>query len=332
MSGKMLLWYLQKVLFSDLISFHYFNHFSLRQHIYSDFVNEPVKGFKKSIKEMDPKFVVSGVARGAGSLGRHTVGGFAGSAAMLTETAAKNMAVLTLDRKYAQKRDRLMKLKASGENVNIVRGFESGVHKLVQGFFEGVKGVVSKPIKGAERNGLEGFAKGVGKGLLGLLVKPVIGTTDFLTDTLIGVKGAVESTNSASYLNTHTQIRPRRALYGRDRVIRPYRIDDASAATIQARSVLGGEEYYAHVDMVKNVALMSTKQVLILSEFGDEVLRLQYQQMKKVEVNIHDGSFILVFSLVIPKRDGTEAEEVKCEDEELANLLCEKLMEVITAM
>lgn len=298
-------------------------------------MKEPVKGFKKSIEEMDPTFVMSGVARGAGSLGRHTVGGFAGSAAMLTETAAKNMAVLTLDRKYAQKRDKLMKLKANGakgKGANIVRGFESGVQKLIQGFLEGVKGVVIKPIRGAERNGFEGFAKGIGKGLLGLLVKPVIGTTDFLTDTLIGVKGAVESMDSAGYLNVHNQIRPRRALYGRDRVIRPYRIDDASAATIQARSCLGGEEYYAHVDMTKKVALLSVSHLLILSENGEEALRLHFQQIKNVEVKSQDGYYFLVIYLHEPKRDGSDTEEVKCEDEKLANLLFDKLMKVITAI
>lgn len=287
-----------------------------------------MKGFKKSIEEMDPTFVVSGVARGAESLGRHTLGGFAGSAAMLTETAAKNMAVLTLDRKYAQKRDRLMKLKTGGgKGVNIVRGFESGVQKLIQGILEGVKGVVSKPIRGAERNGFEGFAKGIGKGLLGLLVKPMIGTTDFLTDTLIGVKGTVDGADSL----IACQIRPRRALYGRDRVIRPYRIDDASAATIQARSCLGGEEYYAHVDMTKNVALMSINHLLILSQDGEEVLRLNYQQMKKVEVRSRDGSCFVVIYLHEPKRDGPDTEEVRCEDKELAKLLCDKLMKAITA-
>ena len=53
----------------------YFRHVHLNYtSIDSDFVNEPVKGFKKSIEEMDPSFVVSGVARGTGSLARHTVG------------------------------------------------------------------------------------------------------------------------------------------------------------------------------------------------------------------------------------------------------------------
>lgn len=165
--------------------------------------------------------------------------GFADSAAMLTETAAKNMAVLTLDRKYAQRRDRVMKLKTNGTKAEtFVDGFESGLLKLVHGILEGVTGVVSKPIRGAERNGMEGFAKGVGKGLLGLVVKPVIGATDALTDTLIGVKGSVEGMTPQIILNMQNQVRPRRALYGGDRVVRTYRIDDATAATVQGEFLL----------------------------------------------------------------------------------------------
>ena len=72
----------------------------------SDFVSEPVRGFKQGIEEMNPGLFAEGLARGTGSLARHTVGGFADSAALLAQTAASNMAVLTLDRKYAQKRDR----------------------------------------------------------------------------------------------------------------------------------------------------------------------------------------------------------------------------------
>ena len=47
-------------------------------------------------------------------------------------------------------------------------------------------------MRGAETRGVEGFAKGIGKGLLGLLVKPVIGLSDAATDVMIGVKGSVE--------------------------------------------------------------------------------------------------------------------------------------------
>jgi Vacuolar-sorting-associated 13 protein C-terminal len=45
---------------------------------------------------MDATYLLDGVAKGTLSLARHTVGGFADSAAMLAETFSKNMTVLTL--------------------------------------------------------------------------------------------------------------------------------------------------------------------------------------------------------------------------------------------
>ena len=116
---------------------------------------------------MDPSFLVDGVARGTESLARHTVGGFADSASLLTETFSKNMAVLTLDRRYAQKRDRGKSFRGHGE-MTLAGGVESGFIKLVQGFVDGVTGVVKAPIRGAEKRGIEGFAKG-GKGHLAIV-------------------------------------------------------------------------------------------------------------------------------------------------------------------
>jgi vacuolar protein sorting-associated protein 13A/C len=124
----------------------------------SDFVLEPVKGLQRSVQEMDASYLVDGVARGTLSLARHTVGGFADSAAMIAETFSKNMAVLTLDRRYAQKRDRREYLRDQ-DDINVALGIGSGVQKVVKGFLDGVTGVVKAPIRGAEKRGLEGFAK-----------------------------------------------------------------------------------------------------------------------------------------------------------------------------
>ena len=44
------------------------------------------------------------------------------------------MAVLTLDRKYAQRRDLVMKLKANDhKKATLLNGLESGLEKLVNG-------------------------------------------------------------------------------------------------------------------------------------------------------------------------------------------------------
>jgi hypothetical protein len=45
----------------------------------------------------------------------------------------------------------------------------------VFGFYDGVSGVITQPIRGAERDGLVGFVQGIGKGVGGLILKPLTG-------------------------------------------------------------------------------------------------------------------------------------------------------------
>lgn len=254
----------------------------------SDFVNQPVRGLKKSMKELDPMYLVDGVARGTESLARHAVGGFADSASLLTETFSKNMAVLTLDRRYAQKRDRSKQLRLNaGTTVTLAGGVESGFVKLVQGFMDGVTGVVKAPIRGAEKRGIEGFAKGVGKGLLGLLVKPIIGISDAATDVMIGVKNSVEHNGAGQqqYLTLErNQFRPRRPFYGQDKVLKPYKLEDAAAATLMLRSKCAGDNYLSHLDLGDRVALLSVRRFVLLGNKGQELLSLKYKHVSRAEV------------------------------------------------
>lgn len=322
----------------------------------SDFVLEPVRGFQRSVQEMDATHLVDGVARGTlvrnrrsvvsvarailafshnlafhpdrqmpafKSLARHTVGGFADSAALLTETFSKNMTVLTLDRRYAQKRDRKEMLRDQQQDgsVNVATGIGSGVQKLAQGFIEGVTGVVKAPLRGAEKKGFEGFAKGIGKGLLGLLVKPIIGISDGLTDFMIGVKGTVEGPQGSGQLVVH-QIRPRRALYGTDRRIRPYNVADAAASALMLRTRLAGEPYLAHMDMGNRVALLSVSRLLLLGARGDgllELLVLKFKHIDRVEVRAieqEDGGtgWAIIVVLNTRRRNGSEVEVITCKD------------------
>ena len=54
--------------------------------------------------------------------------------------------------------------------------------------YHGVTGVVAQPIKGAEKEGLLGFLKGTGKGVLGLVLRPAGGLIDFTSATLSAVQ------------------------------------------------------------------------------------------------------------------------------------------------
>lgn len=297
----------------------------------SDFVTEPMKGFKRALKELDPGYAVDGVARGTESLARHTVGGIADSASLLMETFSKYMAVVTLDRRYAQKRDRRKSLRLKSDaKVTLVGGVESGFLKLVQGFREGVTGVVRAPIRGAEKRGFEGFAKGLGKGLLGLLVKPIIGITDAATDVMIGVKSTVEykEAQRQNLALLRNQFRPRRPMYGRDKVLRPYSMEDAAAATLMLKTRCAGENYLSHLEMNDRVALLSIKRLIILGPKGEEQLALKFKHVERLEVRsireedgITEGWGIIVV-LNTPRRNGSDVEVISCRSEQEAIDLC----------
>lgn len=285
-----------------------------------------MKGFKRSVKELDPSYVMDGVAKGTGSLARHTVGGIVDSASLLTETFSKNMAVLTLDRKYAQRRDRFKAM--PGSSVNFVEGVESGFNKLVRGVTEGVIGVVRAPMRGAEKRGMEGFAKGVGKGLLGLIVKPVIGLSDAATDVMIGVKGSIEVVASGSQRTTFVQIRPRRAVYGYDRRIRPYVFVDAISSAILMKTSLAGEEYLTHIDLGGRVVIISIRRLLLLGDDGEAQLIIKLKSIKSVEVrqtSNNDECGVVIMLKSFKKNIGNDTEIIRTESIGIARELCAKI-------
>lgn len=53
--------------------------------------------------------------------------------------------------------------------------------------FYAVTGVITEPVKGAYKGGIRGGAVGFGKGILGLVYKPVKGTIDLVTQTTKGI-------------------------------------------------------------------------------------------------------------------------------------------------
>ncbi|KAI9682312.1 MAG: hypothetical protein M1817_000366 [Caeruleum heppii] len=62
-----------------------------------------------------------------------------------------------------------------------VTGFQSGLKAAGKefgfGFYDGISGLVTQPLKGAKEQGAAGFLKGLGKGMGGLILKPGAGYT-----------------------------------------------------------------------------------------------------------------------------------------------------------
>jgi vacuolar protein sorting-associated protein 13A/C len=61
-----------------------------------------------------------------------------------------------------------------------------------------VIGVVKQPVKGTKKEGVLGFFKGVGKGMAGLVMKPLSGTMDLVSNTSEGIKNTAKNMSKDS--------------------------------------------------------------------------------------------------------------------------------------
>ena len=73
---------------------------------------------------------------------------------------------------------------------NLASGVGYGGMAFAKGLFRGITGIVYEPYKGAKKSGVKGFGVGMGKGLVGVVAKPVGGTVGLVGCT---VQGAVST-------------------------------------------------------------------------------------------------------------------------------------------
>ena len=128
-------------------------------------------------------------------------------------------------------------------------------------------------MEGARHEGAIGFFKGIGKGLLGIVVRPSVGIIDSVTGAIEGVKRA--GTGEVDQL----RIRPTRHI-APDGVVRPYNLHQAEGAyifrDIQSKE-LRDDEYVTHLVTSrerKHVLVLTTNRVLYLER--GEVLQSRF--------------------------------------------------------
>ena len=139
---------------------------------------------REGLKEGHITAMGRGLALGAGSLAAGTVQGVFGSASGISNAMVKGLAQLTFDGDY--KRARI--LMDHDRPMHMGQGVLRGGKSLGRGVFQGFTGIFYQPIKGFSRDGTRGAIKGVGKGLVGILVKPMAGMVDMVAYTTEGIK------------------------------------------------------------------------------------------------------------------------------------------------
>ena len=70
---------------------------------------------------------------------------------------------------------------------NIATGVLRGAGALIKSLFYAILGIFLEPVVGGKKEGFKGAMKGVGKGVIGLVLKPLHGTLDLVTLTARGI-------------------------------------------------------------------------------------------------------------------------------------------------
>ncbi|RKP11114.1 hypothetical protein THASP1DRAFT_27093 [Thamnocephalis sphaerospora] len=216
-----------------------------------DIFYEPYQGFISD----RPQDLGIGLAKGGASFLKKTVFGLSNSLSKVTGSLGKGLAAATLDSEYQANRQAAHRRNRPRHALD---GVSQGATSLVSSVWSGGAGVIQQPLAGAQKGGFGGFLKGTGKGLIGLVAKPVVGVVDLATNLTEGIR------NTTTMFDDHAIDRERPPRHvGSDKVLRVYNRHEAVGQDLLWNGNAGAlaqENYVAHIE------LDDSHMVLILAE------------------------------------------------------------------
>ena len=204
-----------------------------------DLFYEPAKGIAISPEEFG-----AGLRRGGRSFVSKSVAGLFDSTSKVLRAFGSGVAIMSLDDEYQARRDLA---KRRDQPTNALAGAVTGLKEFGEGLAEGVAGIFVQPIKGFQQEGALGLAKGVGKGLIGVAVKPVVGTLDLVQRATEGIS------NTASMTVLRKRMRYPRYI-SEDGLLRAFDIKNSTAMHILhsiENSAFAQEEYWGYMMISK---------------------------------------------------------------------------------
>jgi len=284
-----------------------------------DFFYEPAQGIIQS-----PQAFAKGLAKGTSSLVKNTVYGTFNSVSKIAGAIGKGVATLSFDDDYVKKRQ----INQRKEPKHFISGAGQGAFALGKGIFDGITGVVVKPVQGARKDGAKGFAKGIGQGVVGIVVKPVAGVFEAVSKTSEGIK------NTATYFDKDRiirRIRPYPRLFTPEKCLLAYDAFECEGAFLLSHSeITAGERHVLHMRSgKKSIIAVSEKHVVRMKA---ESMRVEFviplAAIDKVD-EVRGGILATVKKEVKCKKDRLEFEE---QDPDVVAANYKKLTEAIAAL
>lgn len=223
----------------------------------ADIFYEPYQGLVMTDR---PQELGIGIAKGASSFVKKSVFGFSDSMAKFTGSMSKGLAAATLDKEY---QDQRRMSRSRNRPKHALYGVTSGGNAFATSMASGIGGLARHPMQGAEKEGLPGFVKGVGKGFLGLATKPAIGAFDLASNMAEGVR----NTTTVFDADGLDRVRLTRFI-GLDGIVRPYAQREA-LGQFWLKTLDDGkffnEDYIAHLELTgKDLLVMLTYNRIML--------------------------------------------------------------------
>ena len=208
---------------------------------FADIFYEPYQGLVMTDR---PQELGIGIAKGASSFVKKSVFGLSDSVAKFTGSMSKGLAAASLDKEF---QDQRRMSKSRNRPKHALYGVTSGGNAFAASMASGIGGLARHPLQGAEKEGLQGFVKGVGKGFLGLATKPAIGAFDLASNVAEGVR------NTTTVFDAEGLDRVRLTRFiGMDGIVRPYSQREALGQFWLKTADDGKyfhEEYIAHLEL-----------------------------------------------------------------------------------
>ncbi|KAJ5679341.1 hypothetical protein N7462_007585 [Penicillium macrosclerotiorum] len=207
----------------------------------ADIFYEPYQGLVMTDR---PQELGYGIAKGATSFVKKSVFGFSDSMAKFTGSMSKGLAFATLDKEF---QDQRRMSKSRNRPKHALYGITAGGNAFATSLASGIGGLARHPLQGAEKEGMAGFFKGVGKGVIGLATKPAIGAFDLASNLAEGVR------NTTTVFDAEGLDRVRLTRFiGTDGIVRPYSQREALGQFWLKTTDDGkyfNEDYIAHLEL-----------------------------------------------------------------------------------
>lgn len=262
-----------------------------------DFFYEPINGAVHG-----PRQFIEGLEAGTQSLARGVFVGVVRGAANMAEVLNSNLAGLTADEDFLDERkahQRMLTDAMSRGKSN--RSFSDSLYlagaSVARGIKSGALGIVEQPAHYASKHGPVGFLKGVGKAMVGVVVKPVVG----VGDAAVLVMNHMSDATSLKQVLPKIPKRLRRALPSHS-PDKPYRVRllpyDERAAKAQ-KIVTGSESlddvYIGHIDIPSHLIIASDQCLWAIDRRSREPWCVSWEEISHFS-SMDGGVKVVVFS------------------------------------